>query len=151
MAHRKAVWCIYSLLKGRTVHFTDRKQDLRPAWGPWKAAQKVPQEGFSMYFLSCFMVLLRQLRRLYTSGSIFQVPPVYNYSTCCTDRVLTRLIHRVRVYAFVWWAIRTKPPTSKIRLIKISPHQNIAPFEPRFYGGPYVLNSQPTEIRRLCV
>ena len=53
-----------------------------------------------MYFLSCFGVLLRQLRRLYTSGSIFQVPPVYNYSTCCTDCVLTRSIHRVRVYAF---------------------------------------------------
>ena len=52
-----------------------------------------------MYFLSCFMVLLRQLQRLYTSGSIFQVPPVYNYSTCYADYVLTRLIHRVRIYA----------------------------------------------------
>ena len=53
-----------------------------------------------MYFLMCFIVLLRQLQRLYTSGSIFQVPPVYNYSTCCTNRVPTRLIHQVRVYAF---------------------------------------------------
>ena len=43
-----------------------------------------------MYFLTSFIVLLRQLRRLYTSSSIFQVPPVYNYSTCCTNRVLTR-------------------------------------------------------------
>ena len=43
-----------------------------------------------MYFLMSFMVLLRQLRRLYTSGSIFQVPLVYNYSTCCTNRVLMR-------------------------------------------------------------
>ena len=43
-----------------------------------------------MYFLTSFMVLLRQLRRLYTSSSIFQVPPVYNYSTCCTNRVPTR-------------------------------------------------------------
>ena len=43
-----------------------------------------------MYFLTSFMVLLRQLQRLYTSGSIFQVPLVYNYSTCCTNRVLTR-------------------------------------------------------------
>ena len=53
-----------------------------------------------MYFLMCFMVLLRQLRRLYTSGFIFQVPLVYNYSTYYTDRVLTRSIYRVRVYAF---------------------------------------------------
>jgi hypothetical protein len=53
-----------------------------------------------MYFLTSFMVLLRQLRRLYISGSIFQVPLVYNYSTYCTDRVPTRLIYRVRVYAF---------------------------------------------------
>ena len=53
-----------------------------------------------MYFLTSFMVLLRQLRRLYTSGSIFQVPPVYNYSTCCTNRVPTRfdtLSTRLRV------------------------------------------------------
>jgi len=53
-----------------------------------------------MYFLTPFMVLLRQLRRLYISGSIFQVPLVYNYSTCCTNYVLIRLIHQVRVYAF---------------------------------------------------
>jgi hypothetical protein len=46
------------------------------------------------------MVLLRQLRRLYASGFIFQVPPVYNYSTCRTNRVLTRSVRRVRVYAF---------------------------------------------------
>src|SRR6266576_4956476 len=48
----------------------------------------------------CFIVLLRQLRRLYTSGFIFQVPPVYNYSTCRTNRVPTRSVRRVRVYAF---------------------------------------------------
>ena len=53
-----------------------------------------------MHFLISFTVLLRQLRRLYTSGSIFQVPLVYNYSTYYTDRVLTRSIHQVRVYAF---------------------------------------------------
>ena len=53
-----------------------------------------------MYFLLCFIVLLKQLRRLYTSGFIFQVPPVYNYSTCCTNRVLTHLVYQVRVYAF---------------------------------------------------
>jgi hypothetical protein len=53
-----------------------------------------------MYFLTSFMVLLRQLRRLYASGFIFQVPLVYNYSTCCTNRVPTRSVHRVRVYVF---------------------------------------------------
>ena len=101
MARQKAVQCIYGPLKGRTVHFTDRKQDLRPAWSTiQKAAQTAPRGGFPMYFLLYFMVLLRQLQRLYTSGSIFQVPPVYNYSTCCTNRVLTRSIRRVRVYAF---------------------------------------------------
>jgi hypothetical protein len=36
---------------------------------------------------------------------------------------------------FVWWAILTKPPTSKIRLIKISPHQNIALFDHDFIAG----------------
>ena len=91
----------YGLLKGHTVHFTDRKQDLRLAQSTvQKAAQKAPQEGFPMYFLTSSMVLLRQLRRLYASGSIFQVPPVYNYSTYCTNRVLTRPIHQVRVYTF---------------------------------------------------
>ena len=53
-----------------------------------------------MYFLTCFIVLLRQLRRLYISGPIFQVPLVYNYSTYRTNRVLTRSVHQVRVYAF---------------------------------------------------
>jgi hypothetical protein len=31
--------------------------------------------------------------------------------------------------SLIWWAIRTKPPTPKIRLIKISPYQNIALFD----------------------
>jgi hypothetical protein len=53
-----------------------------------------------MYFPLCFMVLLKQLRRLYIGGFIFQVLPVYNYSTCCTNRVLMRSVHQVRVYAF---------------------------------------------------
>ena len=35
----------------------------------------------SYVFLSYFMVLLKQLRRLYTSGFIFQVPPVSDYIT----------------------------------------------------------------------
>ena len=53
-----------------------------------------------MYFLMYFTVLLRQLRRLSTSGFIFQVPLVYYYSTCYTNRVLTRSVRRVHVYAF---------------------------------------------------
>ena len=106
---------IYGPLKGRTVHLTDRKQGLRPTQSTiWKAAQKTLREGFPMYFLTSFIVLLRQLQRLYTSGSIFQVPLVYNYSTCCTNRMFTRLIHQVRIYAFgvptclhVWYTPET--------------------------------------------
>ena len=102
-ARRKAIRCIYSPLKDHTVHFTDHKQDLRPAQSTvWKAAQTAPQGGFPMYFLMSFMVLLRQSRRLYISGSIFQVLLVYNYSTCRTNRVLTRfntLSTRLRVRA----------------------------------------------------
>src|ERR1700685_4631804 len=62
-----------------------------------------------MYFPLYFMVILKQLQRLYTSGFIFQVPPVYNYSTCYTNRVLTRLVHQVRVYAF-------SAPTTRLRV-----------------------------------
>ena len=62
-----------------------------------------------MYFLTYFMVLLRQLQRLYTSGPIFQVLLVYNYGTYCTNRVLTRLVHQVRVYAF-------SVPTTRLRV-----------------------------------
>ena len=36
------------------------------------------QRNFLCIFV--FMVLLKQLRRLYTGGFIFQVPPVYNLS-----------------------------------------------------------------------
>jgi hypothetical protein len=80
---------IYGPLEGRTVYFTDRKQDLRPAWSTvCKAAQKTPQEGFSYVFLLCFTVLLKQLRSLYTGGFIFQVPPVSDYSTYCTNAYL---------------------------------------------------------------
>src|SRR6266568_6487657 len=66
--------------------------------------------GFISYiFLLCFMVLLKQLRRLYIGGFVFQVPPVYNYSTCCTNRVPTRSVHQVRVYAF-------GAPTTRLRV-----------------------------------
>ena len=83
------------------VYSTDRKQNLRPAQGTvQKAAQTAPQGRFPIYFLLYFMVLLKQLRRLYISGFIFQVPPVYNYSTYYTNRMPTRLVRQVRVYAF---------------------------------------------------
>jgi len=55
------------------------------------------------------MVLLKQLRRLYISGFIFQVPPVYNYSTYRTNRVPTRSVRQVRVYAF-------GAPTTRLRV-----------------------------------
>src|ERR1700679_1340218 len=48
----------------------------------------------SYVFLLCFTVLLEQLRRLYTGGSIFQVPPVSDYSTCCTNPVHTRSVRQ---------------------------------------------------------
>ena len=36
--------------------------------------------GFISYiFFLCFTVLLKQLRRLYTGGFIFQIPPVSDY------------------------------------------------------------------------
>ena len=51
----------------------------------------------SYVFLLCFTVLLEQLRRLYTGGSIFQVPPVSDYSTCCTNPVRTRPVRQPRL------------------------------------------------------
>jgi len=62
-----------------------------------------------MYFLLYFTVPLEQLRRLYAGGFIFQVPPVYNYSTCYTNRVPTRSVRQVRVYAF-------GAPTTRLRV-----------------------------------
>ena len=55
--------------------------------------------GISYVFLLCFTVLLKQLWRLYTSGFIFQVPPVYNYSTCRTNHVFTCSVHQPLAYA----------------------------------------------------
>ena len=101
---------VYGPSEGRTVYFTDRKQDLRPAWSTiQKAAQKAPQEGFPMYFLLYFTFLLKQLRKLYTGGFIFQVPPVSDYSTCCANRVPTRLVQQPRVYMF-------GAPTTRLRV-----------------------------------
>ena len=56
--------------------------------------------GISYVFPLCFTVLLKQLRRLYIGGFIFQVPLVSDYSTCYTNRVFTRSVHQVCVYAF---------------------------------------------------
>ena len=52
-----------------------------------------------MYFPLYFTVLLKQLQRLYTGSFIFQVPPVYNYSTCYTTAYLHSQ-YTNRVYAF---------------------------------------------------
>ena len=104
---------IYGPSEGHTAYFMDRKQDLRLAQSTvQKVTQKAPREGSPIYFLTCFIVLLRQLRRLYISGPIFQVPLVYNYSTCRTNRVLTHSVHQVRVYAFSTPTtyILTRPP-----------------------------------------
>jgi hypothetical protein len=46
----------------------------------------------SSIFPLCFTVLLKQLRRLYTSSFIFQVLPMSDYSTCYTNHVFTRFI-----------------------------------------------------------
>ena len=98
------LWFIYGPLEGRTVHFTDRKQDLRPTWSTvWEAAQRAPREGSPMYFPLCFIVLLKQLRRLYISGLIFQVPPV------CYGTALTRTVS----YCFLLLA---GPPLAPWRL-----------------------------------
>ena len=42
----------------------------------------------SYVFLLYFTVLLKQLRRLYTGGFIFRVPPVPDYITWCTNAYL---------------------------------------------------------------
>src|SRR6266576_6766962 len=63
----------------------------------------------SYIFFLYFTALLKQLRRLYTGGFIFQVPPVSDYSTWCTNAYLrvrctsllfTRSMHQPPVYAF---------------------------------------------------
>ena len=55
-------------------------------------------------------------------GFIFQVPPVYNYSTCRTNRVPTRSVRQVRVYAFgvptrlrVWYTPETLASQGEVR------------------------------------
>ena len=65
--------------------------------------------GISYIFPLCLTVPLEQLRRLYIGGFIFQVPPVYNYSTCCANRVPTRSVHQVRDYAL-------GAPTTRLRV-----------------------------------
>jgi hypothetical protein len=64
--------------------------------------------GISYIFPLRFTILLKQLRRLYTGGFIFQVPPVSDYSTCVLTRIYA-LVHQVRVYAF-------GAPTTRLRV-----------------------------------
>ena len=56
---------------------------------------------FLYIFPLYFMVLLKQLWRLYIGGFIFQVPPVSDYSTCYANRVPTRSVQQPRVYMLV--------------------------------------------------
>ena len=65
--------------------------------------------GISYVFPLYFTVLLKQLWRLYIGGFIFQVLLVSDYSTCCTNRVLTRSVHQVYIYAF-------GTPTTRLRV-----------------------------------
>ena len=43
---------------------------------------------------------IKAITEAYIGGSIFQVPPVSNYSTYCANRVPTRSVQQLRVYAF---------------------------------------------------
>ena len=52
----------------------------------------------SYVFLLYFSVLLKQLQRLYIGSFIFQVPPVYNYSTCCTNCIFIYLVYQPLTY-----------------------------------------------------
>ena len=56
---------------------------------------------FLCIFPLYFIVLLKQLQRLYIGGFIFQVPPVSDYSTCYANRMPTRSVQQPRVYALV--------------------------------------------------
>jgi hypothetical protein len=86
-------------------------------YGPWAgltASSKHYLEGISLYtrlyFLLCFTVLLKCLRRLYACGSIFKccqciiTAPVNNHRTCwrtnplITKHWLIRGTHRFSVY-----------------------------------------------------
>jgi hypothetical protein len=108
----KTVRFIYGPLEGRTVYFSDRKQDLRPARSTvWKAAQETPREEFPMYFFC----VLRFCWSNY--GGYTQVVSFFKYRQClitapavptaclrvrysshaftrrCTNHSLTRLVH----------------------------------------------------------
>src|SRR6266702_7868066 len=63
--------------------------------------------GISYVFLLCFTVLLKQLRRLYTSGSIFKCRqcmitapgiPTACLRVRCTNHLFTRSVHQPLVY-----------------------------------------------------
>ena len=67
-------WFTYGLSEGRTIHLTDRKQDLRSAWSTvWKATQKVPREEFPMYFFMFYSFILTHF---------FYILPFYFYIFC---------------------------------------------------------------------
>jgi hypothetical protein len=67
------LWFIYGPLEGRTVYFTDLKTGLTASLEHrLEGSPEGTLGGISYIFLLCFTVLLKQLRRLYTSGSIFK-------------------------------------------------------------------------------
>jgi hypothetical protein len=84
-------WSTYSLFTAhwKTVQFT---------YGPLEGSLDGTSGGFLMYFLLCFTVVLKQLRRLYTGGSIFQIPPVSDCSTCCTNPIYTCSVHQLYLH-----------------------------------------------------
>jgi len=60
-------------------------------------------------FSFVFYSYIKAIMEVYIGGSIFQVLPVSDYSTCCMNRVLTRSVHQPRVYAF-------GAPTTRLRV-----------------------------------
>src|SRR5438132_14403457 len=75
---------------------------------------------FLMYFFWYFTFLLKQLRRLYIGGFIFQVPLVSDYSTWCTNAYL-----RVRCTSLLFTRSVYQPPTRKVLTNQGEVHQYI--------------------------
>src|SRR6266567_1079690 len=113
------LWFVYGPSEGRTVYLRPVGRPYGSFTARWKAVRFIvrftlravsrtygqlgapfgrqPRRYLGRNFLCIsfvFTVLLKQLWRLYTSGFIFQVPPVYDYSTCCTNHVPTRSVHQ---------------------------------------------------------
>ncbi len=86
-ACRKAIW--FTL---RTVNRTYgqlgapfRRQPRRYLGRDFLCISFIFYSSIFLYFFYVLWFYQSKLRRVYTSGSIFQVPPMYNYSTCYTE------------------------------------------------------------------